>query len=342
MAQPKPLFIPWLQAQIDSGRFPGVAWTNPGRAEFSVPWKHALRQDSSSTDVLIFKRNFRSTLRAKHFTMVTDNRNDSANPTKVFRWPEEGPSPSTSSPSTLSPSTSSPASTAPPPVESQEEEQLSHPVQEMCPEDWWRCVDAHGSTINPDDFEDCLLGLSLQPTEELQQPFEELPAGTGLPEQQLSPLAIGVEGGAEPYPTVEVGAVGQGGEQQQVVVTQFMESLSHAWISLTQKVLDSLGSGLEVGVSASVVYSHRHGDAKAFWSLSKFDRSAQPQEVAKMEPQGLFLFGDFAKGMLDFIKGGECPSCCLYLCLGERWPDPDCRPWEKKLVMVEHGTYRKF
>lgn len=81
-----------------------------------------------------------------------------------------------------------------------------------------------------------------------------------------------------------------------VTLPQPQQTLNSQQTSLTQKVLDSLGSGLDVGVSRSVVYSHRHGDAKAFWSLSKFDCSAQPQEVAKLEPQALFVFQDFAKG----------------------------------------------
>lgn len=55
MSHTKPLLIPWLRAQIDSGRFPGVCWTNPEQTEFCIPWKHALRHDSSDADVLIFK-----------------------------------------------------------------------------------------------------------------------------------------------------------------------------------------------------------------------------------------------------------------------------------------------
>lgn len=43
----------------------------------------------------------------------------------------------------------------------------------------------------------------------------------------------------------------------------------------------------------------------------------------------------FFTGILDFIEGKECPSCSLFLCLGEKWPDPDGRPWEKKLITVE-------
>jgi len=37
----------------------------------------------------VWKRNFRSALRAKGFKVVSDNRNDAANPHKVYRWPDE-------------------------------------------------------------------------------------------------------------------------------------------------------------------------------------------------------------------------------------------------------------
>ncbi|KAI5609740.1 interferon regulatory factor 3 isoform X1 [Silurus asotus] len=113
MAQPKPLFIPWLKEQIDSGRYPGVQWVNQEGTKFSIPWKHALRQDSNSDDILIFKawaqtsagtsgqipgdhsvwkRNFRSALRARGFKIVDDNKNDAANPHKIYMWPENAQS----------------------------------------------------------------------------------------------------------------------------------------------------------------------------------------------------------------------------------------------------------
>lgn len=43
-------------------------------------------------DASVWKRNFRSALRAKGFKLVSDQKNDNANPHKVFRWPEESPS----------------------------------------------------------------------------------------------------------------------------------------------------------------------------------------------------------------------------------------------------------
>lgn len=66
--------------------------------------------------------------------------------------------------------------------------------------------------------------------------------------------------------------------------------------NLTQRILDKLGDGLDVGVSGHVVYGQRRGEIKAFWSLSKFDRSRQPQEISKLVPQPLFLFKNFVRG----------------------------------------------
>lgn len=65
---------------------------------------------------------------------------------------------------------------------------------------------------------------------------------------------------------------------------------------LTQRILDKLGDGLDVGVSGYVVYGHRRGEIKAFWSFSKFDQFGQPQEVSKLQPQPLYLFKDFLRG----------------------------------------------
>lgn len=126
---------------------------------------------------------------------------------------------------------------------------------------------------------------------------------------------------------------------------------------LTQRILDNLGDGLDFGVSGNVVYAQRRGEIKAFWSLSKFDKSRKPQEIPRLQPERLYQFKDFFRGgfflsvpapaqwfnsfpvnspgILHFIDGGESPPCSLFLCLGEKWPDPDNRPWMKKLITVE-------
>lgn len=67
MAHNKPLFVPWLRQQIDSGLYPGVQWLD--HEHFTIPWKHALRQDSNSDDVGIFKVNKCSSCNFSNLTL---------------------------------------------------------------------------------------------------------------------------------------------------------------------------------------------------------------------------------------------------------------------------------
>nr|AHX37215.1 interferon regulatory factor 3 [Oplegnathus fasciatus] len=424
MSHSKPLLIPWLWGQIDSGKYPGVQWTNPERTEFSIPWKHALRQDSSDTDILIFKawaevsgngraqgeasvwkRNFRSALRAKGFKLVGDNKNDAANPHKVFRWPDKTPSGAAGS-------------------QDQDDldlfEDIGFPTQEsqVIPgfDDLYLPEEAvfSESTVNQDILQECLKGLNIGPETEGTAGFEPPPE-----QQQLqNPVVIGGHAlpGQQQYPVTFEGAVGEAGLPEQPAHPmegavggacggQFAEQFLHTMTktsegdnfrtqfrisvyyrgvkvseqlveneagirivyspeltgtvldhksglsvvslpspgvmldrtqaNLTQRILDKLGDGLDVGVSGHVVYGQRRGEIKAFWSFSKFDRSRQPEEISKLAPQPLFLFKNFVRGILDFIEGRDCPPCSLFFCLGEKWPDPDNRPWEKKLITVE-------
>uniref|UniRef100_A0A3Q3KED7 IRF tryptophan pentad repeat domain-containing protein n=1 Tax=Monopterus albus TaxID=43700 RepID=A0A3Q3KED7_MONAL len=382
----RPLLIPWLREQINSGRYPGLHWTNPEQTEFSVPWKHALRQDSSDTDILIFKawaevsgngrahgdpsvwkRNFRSALRAKGFVTVSDNKNDSANPHKVFRWPDK-------------------------PASGGEDLPRSEP------------------TLDHDILQDCLRGLNIEdtagfePPPEQQQLQHQVVIGEHpLPGQQQHPVTFeGADGEAglpeQPAHPTEgaVGGVCDGQFVEQFLhtmnktrdganfKTQFRISVYYRGVkvseklveneagvrfvyrpdlaetvvdpnsglslfslpspggmldqtqaNLTQRILDMLGSGLEVGVSGQVVYGHRQGETKAFWSFSKFDQSRQPKEIPKVEPKPLYMFKDFVQGIKNFTAGGDSPPHSLFFCIGEKWPDPDNRSWDRKLITVE-------
>lgn len=42
-----------------------------------------------------------------------------------------------------------------------------------------------------------------------------------------------------------------------------------------------------------------------------------------------------AAGIMEFTAGNKSFPCSLFFCLGEKWPDPDNRPWEKKLITIE-------
>ncbi|XP_023863976.1 interferon regulatory factor 3 isoform X3 [Salvelinus sp. IW2-2015] len=422
MSQSKPLLIPWLREQINSGQYPGVTWTNQERTEFCIPWKHALRQDSCSDDVLIFKawaevsngrvqgdpsiwkRNFRSALRAKGFKMLLDNKNDAANPNKLFQWPDE-------------------ASTGGSQHPEHDLYQDPSPLQESltflndlyhAAEETVHTAEGISTTFNQDILQECLQGLNIEqteaiqvyelPIEERQYPMEGAIGGHDLVGQQKYPVVMeDASGGAvlPPQPVYPMdGAVGGAHEQQ--VVEQFTNELSRTMVGenfkthfrvsvyyrgvkmleqlveneagfrlvyrpeltqplldpdsglnlvslpspppvqdetqakLTQEILSLLGEGLEVGASGSIIYGLRKGGIKAFWSLDKFDKSRRPQAVSKY-PERLYQAKDFYGGLLKFMHnhGGECPPFSLFFCLGEKWPDPDNRPWEKKLVMVE-------
>uniref|UniRef100_A0A3Q1BS07 IRF tryptophan pentad repeat domain-containing protein n=1 Tax=Amphiprion ocellaris TaxID=80972 RepID=A0A3Q1BS07_AMPOC len=388
MSHPKPLLKPWLWARIDSGKFPGVIWTNSEKTEFSIPWKHALRQDSSDIDSLIFKawaevsgngraqgdasvwkRNFRSALRAKGFKMVSDNKNDAANPHKVFHWPDES---------------------------------ASGEDTAYLPE----------SSASQDILQECLKGLNIGPAAEATAAFEPPPeqqqlqnqvaiGGCALPGQQQYPVTFEGAAGETGLPEQPARPIGGavGGACDGQLAAQFLHTmnktrdgdnfkthfrilvyyrgvkvseqtveneagirlvyspelkgtvldhesglslvslptpgvmLDQTQANLTQRILDKLGDGLDLGVSSHVVYGQRRGEIKAFWSFSKFDQNQQPQEVSKLHPQVLYQFRDFVRGILDFINGKDSPPCSLFFCLGEKWPDS--RPWEKKLITVE-------
>ncbi|XP_031171567.1 interferon regulatory factor 3 isoform X2 [Sander lucioperca] len=428
MSHSKPLLIPWLRTKINSGRYPGVHWTDLEQTEFAIPWKHALRQDSSDTDILIFKawaevsgngrahgdpsvwkRNFRSALRAKGFKMVSDNKNDAANPHKVFRWPAESPSGATSSAGSQDQDDPDLFEDYPLPTQESQvnpsfDDRLYLPENTVFLE----------SSANHDILQECLMGLNIGPETEGTAGFEPPPE-----QQQLqNPVVIGGHAlpGQQQYPVMFEGSVGEAGLPEQParpmegamggaydghLAEQFLHTmtqtsfgdnfktqfrilvyyrgvmvskqevqnevgirlvyrpelkgtvldhesglslvslpspgpmLDRTQANLTQRILDKLGDGLDVGVSGHVVYGQRRGEIKAFWSISKFDRSRQPQEISKLEPQPIYHFKDFVRGILDFIAGGKCPPCSLFFCLGEKWPDSDNRPWEKKLITVE-------
>ncbi|CAB1312065.1 unnamed protein product [Coregonus sp. 'balchen'] len=386
MSQSKPLLIPWLREQINSGQYPGVTWTNQERTEFCIPWKHALRQDSCSDDVLIFKRNFRAALRAKGFKMLFDNKNDAANPHKLFQWPDEAPTGGSQDPEPDLYQDPSPL-------------QKSHGLPSFddlycTAEETVYTAEGISTTFNQDILQECLQGLNIEQTEAVQG--YELPVkqqqyqmegaigGHVLPGQQLYPVVMEDAVGGAMLPEQPVypmdGVVGGAHEQQ--VVEQFTNTLSRTMVGenfkthfrvsvyyrgvkmpeqlveneagfrlvyrpeltqplldpdsglnlvslpspppvrdetqakLTQDILTLLGEGLEVGASGSIIYGLRKGGTKAFWSFDKFDKSRRPQAFMNSHE-------------------GECPPFSLFFCLGEKWPDPDNRPWEKKLVMVE-------
>ncbi|XP_009994741.1 PREDICTED: interferon regulatory factor 7 [Chaetura pelagica] len=98
-------FGPWLVNAVNSGKYPGLCWTDPAQGIFRVPWKHNARKDVTSSDLEIFKAwakasgryegcpedpakwktNFRCALRStRMFELLDDHSKSGDDPHKVF------------------------------------------------------------------------------------------------------------------------------------------------------------------------------------------------------------------------------------------------------------------
>ncbi|KAM8729568.1 interferon regulatory factor 3 isoform 2-T2 [Acanthopagrus schlegelii] len=385
MSHSKPLLIPWLRARINSSKYPGVQWTNPERTEFSIPWKHALRQDSSDNDILIFKawaevsgngqaqgdpsiwkRNFRSALRVKGFKMVRDNKNDTAFPHKVFLWPEESASGDSAASHdilqeslkglNIGPDTEGTVGFEPPPEQQQLQNQLAIggcalPGQQQHPVTFESAVGEAGLPEQPARPMEGAMGGACggQLAEQFLQAMNRTSGGDNFKTQfrisvyyrgvKVSEQLVENEAGIRlVYRPELMGTVVDPASGLSLVSLPSPTMLvDQTQVNLTQRILDKLGNGVDFGVSGHVFYGQRHGEVKAFWSFSKHDSIRTPQEISKLEPQLLYTFKDFVQGILNFIasEGGESPPCILFFCLGEKWPDPHNKPWERKLVTVE-------
>ncbi|XP_077062315.1 interferon regulatory factor 3 [Siphateles boraxobius] len=409
MTQPKPLFVPWLHQNIQSGRFPGVCWTSQELQQFSIPWKHALRQDKNSDDVLIFKawaqtsasgdgringdpsvwkRNFRSALRAKGFKMVLDNKNDTADPHKVYQFPSdrlsvgsEGSQETDFSPE-LYLDEENMFSTNPPQGlegqltglnlrESPSQDQLylgQQLFQKMnpCSETQFTGMGHFQRVDTPGLFSSAggaVGGLGqISPTDaatavnphppEYQRPAACPPHAEGdqaaIPEPKLETffrIKVYYKGKMVLDQLVEndagfrlmyQGNINEPSADLPVVrLPPPDDILDRNQAKLTNDILDNLG-GLEIRRSDAVVHGHRWGNSRIYWGLCKHEKSPTTRELSKNPPEAIFLFRNYISGLMEFMeKSSESPSYTLYFFLGEKWPDPKMKPWEKKLIMIE-------
>ncbi|KAB5555305.1 hypothetical protein PHYPO_G00032190 [Pangasianodon hypophthalmus] len=428
MAQPKPLFIPWLKQQIDSGRYPGVQWVNQERTKFSIPWKHALRQDSNSDDILIFKawaqtsagsngqipgdhsvwkRNFRSALRARGFKIVEDNKNDTANPHKIFMWPDDSQSGASTTDSPVCNSEISLGGTlylgedelfpcgSPQPdllqqclaglniVESQPEMPVDHamfvrePVQHpmnaaICDAPFPIQETSNMSHFSPGDGAMAGAGqispaegtLALDQYSPLESAFlgTQQPTPQAAPEPEMPVHTTSNDSGCNQFGTHFLVNVYYRGRQ---VLNQMVENeagfclvfrkdpslmasplpvvelpgtesiLDQTQAQSTQEILNNLG-GLVVKREGGMLLGYRWGDSRVYWGLDKHEQRPTTRPLSKNNPEPIYSLKDFVSGMMEFIQNrGQSPSYSLYFFLGQQWPDPKNKPWEKKLIMVE-------
>uniref|UniRef100_A0A673ART9 IRF tryptophan pentad repeat domain-containing protein n=1 Tax=Sphaeramia orbicularis TaxID=375764 RepID=A0A673ART9_9TELE len=317
MAQSRPLLIPWLRTKLDSGNYPGVNWTNPERTEFCIPWKHALRQDSTNTDVLIFKawaevtgngraqgdasvwkRNFRSALRAKGFKMIADNKNDAANPHKVFRWPDE----SRSGGHVLRGQQQYPVPFEGAVGEAGLPEQPAHPMEGAvggaCSDHAEQFLHTMSQTNDGDHF---IMMCNFCSFEFLETQFKVIVYYRGV---KVSEQLVENESGVRIVYSLD---------QESGLSLISLPTPGDMHDKPTANLTPShpgQADGLDVGYRASGV------------RMSKFDQEQTPSRK-------FIQVGEQCEAEVPFYNCvvAVLPPCSLFFCLGEKWPDPDNRPW---------------
>ncbi|XP_044540736.1 interferon regulatory factor 3 [Gracilinanus agilis] len=347
MAKSKPLILPWLREQLDSGHL-GATWINSEHTLFFVPWKHGLRQDLQREDFSIFqawaeasgsyrpgidkpdpatwKRNFRAALdRKRNLRMVSNHSKEQHNPHKIYEFlPADG------------------------------EGFEADPDAEV----GWD--DPAGSQV--EDIPEVLEALTLSPPE--QELFQEqLPPaqGPGLLHNPLMPIFAG--GLQSEY---EVTAFYRGRQVLETCVA-CLQGLrvvgpgptAEAWTELdgtplalpepsstltdqraayyVSKVLGSLGAGLALWSLQEELRACRLGHCRVHWALGEHASPGAPGiEVTKEKAgQQVCDIPKFVNDLISFLEGSHrSPQYTLWFCLGESWPT-DSHPWTKKLVMVK-------
>lgn len=101
------------------------------------------------------------------------------------------------------------------------------------------------------------------------------------------------------------------------------------------KLLENLKQGTVVEVRNGAICARRLGKCRSFWAMTDVPTTSQPNPIDKSDYCVLYNCQQFVKELIEFIeqKRKESPQYCIWICLGEFWPDE--KPWKKKLIMVQ-------
>ncbi|XP_030053869.1 interferon regulatory factor 3 isoform X2 [Microcaecilia unicolor] len=352
MAQ-KPRILPWLIEQINSQKFPGLCWTNLEHTEFRVPWKHGLRQDRSDEDFQIFqawaiasgafspvtdqpnptvwKRNFRSALNRKtNICMKKDHSSDSNDPHKVYSI--LGGSDSQSPDSAVAPDLFGRSS----PSHLCLEENLESELNKLdLSEARTEALSLNSSLPRP-----------LQDTAALQtNPLEQF-----FPNQRLETdfeVSVFYRGQKVKSTTVKnihglrlVSCQGTGPLRRvEDVVLPEPSTLprDQEAVRKIHKLLNNLEQGVLLEVNGTDICGQRQGKCRAYWTMTETPSEVEPNEIAKEGYSVLYTVHQFISDLIAFINHTrrDSPLYSMWMCLGERWPDPNRKSWHKKLIMVQ-------
>ncbi|XP_078093413.1 interferon regulatory factor 3 [Mustelus asterias] len=107
-------------------------------------------------------------------------------------------------------------------------------------------------------------------------------------------------------------------------------------IKYTNRLLDRMEQGMIVEVQDTRICARRLGSCKGFWSMMEYPTGSEPQQISSREFTTLCDLRQLVREIQDFlVSGGPSPLLSIWICCGELWPDPDHKPWTKKMIMVQ-------
>ncbi|XP_030053868.1 interferon regulatory factor 3 isoform X1 [Microcaecilia unicolor] len=103
------------------------------------------------------------------------------------------------------------------------------------------------------------------------------------------------------------------------------------------KLLNNLEQGVLLEVNGTDICGQRQGKCRAYWTMTETPSEVEPNEIAKEGYSVLYTVHQFISDLIAFINHTrrDSPLYSMWMCLGERWPDPNRKSWHKKLIMVQ-------
>ncbi|XP_034382365.1 interferon regulatory factor 5 isoform X3 [Cyclopterus lumpus] len=331
---------PWLLAQVNSGRYPGLQWLSSEHRLFQIPWKHATRHTPASDEEnTIFKAwavetgkyqegvdepepakwkaNLRCALnKSREFQLKYDGTKETPlQPYKIYEVCEQGRNTDG--------------------AEDEDDDEMPNlmdlTITSTPPGPALMEASSMGDVQNHQPCKYDL--LSSVPLTDLDLKFQYRGRTTGS-------LTVSNPQGCRLYyghlePTPEQVDLFGPVTLQQVLFPGTSDVQNQKQMFYTEALLDVMDRGLILEIWEQDIYAVRLCQCKVFWSGPGMPEHGPPNPLEREKKIKVFSLNDFLQGLILFQRGEtqNPPPFEIYFCFGEDWPDK--KPKEKKLIIVQ-------